>query len=939
MEGRGYCHINLRLHLLSFSTVIDYVLADNDLFHKIRNLIIHDFDHLFSDIHCLISCEYEIEIGGANKPGNARRRLNNRPVVEIIKPWVQTKSKNYFEMVEKQNKNSINLKLDELLERSDLCNSPENKKQEINNIVEEINKILTQSATEIFGTNRYPNDKNNLRKNKPWFTLICRQKRRLYLKARRMNSTLKTKGSLESLKTHSKNYKREMNTAINKYENKMRNKIKNLKGKNPKEYWRILKDKNRKEDYNDISIDELFHFFKSQNETTDNCCMNPIKTNLTAPNLDTTRLNGEITYNEVLSAINKTSNNKSCGHDKIYNEYIKCTKVIMIPTYVKLFNVILKDGIFPESWSLGMICPIYKNKGSKAKPENFRPITLLSCLGKLFSSILNVRMEMFLEEHNLLNENQMGFREGYSTTEASFILYALSFLIKNKGDKLFCAFIDLKRAFPSIKRKLLWAKMLDIGIDGIFLKCIQGLYRDIKSTVKLNTNLSPLFNCEAGLREGEHLSPLLFSMFINDLDSYLELKGASSLTISNDNNADLLKIFTLLYADDTTILAKTAKELQKNLNIYSNYCKENHLNINEDKTKIMIFGRKGRVGNQKFVLNNNIIEIVSKFKYLGIIFSANGSFSEHRKYCKMKGTNAMFNLLRKCHTLSLPIDSQIDLFDQTVLPILTYGCELWGMENCDILENIRLRYFKMILKLNTKTPNYVVLGETGKLYIRSFIKKRMLHFWIKIATGKQSRISKIIYNILLKEHLVEKCKWSANIKLQLEQLGLGYIWLEQDIIDTKLSKSIINLRINDQSKQELYESMQISNKGKLYSALKYKSDWENIPPFLNKLHLKEAIYILKIRTSNNNFPVELGRHSRIDYNLRLCPFCLKDIGDGFHYLLQCVHFNAQRKMYLKKYYYNRPNVEKMSELLNSSSLKELKKLSIFSKILVSAFKK
>ena len=336
------------------------------------------------------------------------------------------------------------------------------------------------------------------------------------------------------------------------------------------------------------------------------------------------------------------------------------------------------------------------------KPENFRPITLLPCLGKLFSSILNSRMEIFLEENNLLNENQLGFRHGYSTTESAFILYVLNFLVKNKGGRLFCAFIDLKRAFPSIRRQLLWNKIIEIGINGPFLNCIQALYSDIKASVRLNKSLSPTFNCEAGLREGEHLSPLLFSIFINDLDIFLEQNGSNGLSLKFDNNVEVLKLFTLLYADDTTILAYSSIELQNTLNIYNKYCKENSLNINEDKTKIMIFGKKEK--NLIFVLNGQNIEIVSKFKYLGIIFSSNGSFSEHRKYCKTKATNAMYSLLRKCHTLNLPIDSQIDLFDQTVLPILIYGCELWGMERCDMLEHIRLRYFKMILKLNTKTP-------------------------------------------------------------------------------------------------------------------------------------------------------------------------------------------------------------------------------------------
>ena len=128
----------------------------------------------------------------------------------------------------------------------------------------------------------------------------------------------------------------------------MRNKIRNPKGKNPREYWRILKDKNSKDDYNEINIEELYTFFKSQNKDSQESDTNTIQPELNTPDLDTSRLNGDITYDEVLSAINKTKSNKSCGHDNIFNEYIKSTKLLMIPIYVKLFNVIFNLGIDPE---------------------------------------------------------------------------------------------------------------------------------------------------------------------------------------------------------------------------------------------------------------------------------------------------------------------------------------------------------------------------------------------------------------------------------------------------------------------------------------------------------------------------------------------------------------------------------------------------------------
>ena len=225
---------------------------------------------------------------------------------------------------------------------------------------------------------------------------------------------------------------------------------------------------------------------------------------------------------------------------------------------------------------------------------------------------------------------------------------------------------------------------------------------------------------------------------------------------------------------------------------------------------------------------------------------------------------------------------------------------MWGMECCNMLEHIRIRYFKMILKLNTKTPNYIVLGETGKLYLNSMVKKRILNFWIKIATGKLNRTSRIIYNMLIKDRLSDQFKWTAWIKLQLDMLGLGYMWLEQQNFDGRMSESIINSRIKDQTIQQIHESMQNSYKGKLYNFIKSMFAWEDLPPFLDKLPFKEAFPILKIRTSNNRFPVELGRYTGINHENRLCPSCLNGVGDAYHYLLECKKFDSHRKKIFKE---------------------------------------
>ena len=120
------------------------------------------------------------------------------------------------------------------------------------------------------------------------------------------------------------------------------------------------------------------------------------------------------------------------------NEYIKYSKTQLLPLYVRLLNIVLNTGVIPEQWTEGMIKPIYKNKGDLLNPENYRPITLLSCLGKLFTAVLNDRLNAFLADNNILLENQAGFRKHYSTTDHIFVLQSLFELLKLKKKRKNC---------------------------------------------------------------------------------------------------------------------------------------------------------------------------------------------------------------------------------------------------------------------------------------------------------------------------------------------------------------------------------------------------------------------------------------------------------------------------------------------------------------------
>ena len=130
----------------------------------------------------------------------------------------------------------------------------------------------------------------------------------------------------------------------------------------------------------------------------------------------------------------------------ILNELLKSSSAPLVETIVKLFNLVLDTGVIPSDWSIGMIKPLYKGKGSPESPDNYRGITLLSCVGKLFTAVLNERVVTFIESNNMLGEEHAGFRAGYSTLDHIFTLHSiLEWYLRVRSKRVYCAFVDYKK--------------------------------------------------------------------------------------------------------------------------------------------------------------------------------------------------------------------------------------------------------------------------------------------------------------------------------------------------------------------------------------------------------------------------------------------------------------------------------------------------------------
>ena len=154
--------------------------------------------------------------------------------------------------------------------------------------------------------------------------------------------------------------------------------------------------------------------------------------------------------------VKRLKNGKACGEDKILNEMIKVFSETHMGVLTKIFNIVLQSGHMPHEWVIGIIKPIYKNKGDINDPDNYRGSTLLSCFGKLFTSILNDRFTTYINLNEMMSEAQAGFMKGYSTTDQIFTLKCIVELFVCLGRRLFCIFVDYSKAFDSINRATLW---------------------------------------------------------------------------------------------------------------------------------------------------------------------------------------------------------------------------------------------------------------------------------------------------------------------------------------------------------------------------------------------------------------------------------------------------------------------------------------------------
>ncbi len=368
---------------------------------------------------------------------------------------------------------------------------------------------------------------------------------------------------------------------------------------------------------------------------------------------------------DVEKLIRGLSDATAVGVDGISPRVLKAAIKPLSVIIAKLINKSFAHGCFPDKLKVAKVSPIFKT-GDRTDPGNYRPISVLPTISKIYERIVHSQLVSYLEKYSLLSNSQFGFRKHHSTETC--ILSMLDKIYRNldQGKLGGVVFLDLKKAFDTVNHSILLRKLSSIGVSPHSLLWFQSyLYKRVQST-KIEGVSSSQCEVKHGVPQGSILGPLLFLIFINDLNQIIELCGTS------------------MYADDTALfyfaddLEELKVSLQYDMQTISYWMRENRLSLNVAKTKLMLVGsrvRLTRAGNFTISLNGEMLESVTSFKYLGMILDPQLHFHSHIDRLVDK-TTARLGLLYKTRWL-FDQATALMLYKSIISPHFDYGSVLY----------------------------------------------------------------------------------------------------------------------------------------------------------------------------------------------------------------------------------------------------------------------
>jgi len=753
-------------------------------------------------------------------------------------------------------------------------------------------------------------------KRKVWFDLECRQSRQVL--RRHLHTFIKRNTDTDR---HTYMQKRREYKELLKQKKKFhREKIKislQCNIKNPKQFWDTVRSvRPRSTSQNTISAELWYkHFNNVFNESVgapENDDFDTVYSNVDfLPECE--ELNGCITVFEIELAIKSLKNQKAAGPDGLIGEFYRNSFTNILPFLHKLFNYIFEYGIFPEDWSVALLHPLHK-KGDLNQPDNYRGISLLNICSKLYSFVLNKRITRWVELNSVIGEEQAGFRENRCTTDNIFTLLACAQKQLVRHRKLYVAFIDFRKAFDLVCRDKLWVILNANGVNGKMLNALKSMYAVVKARVRSGANLSDVFFCPRGLKQGEVCSPILFSLLINELTKEINENGKHGVQLS----PDIIQLLILLFADDIALLSDSIVGLQTQLNILYRVAERLDLVVNLEKSNIVVFRNGGFLArNENWYFGTAKLSVVNMYKYLGVCLTTRLSFQPTMLDLAdraNKGVSAIIRMLWSVGEHSP--EFFFKLFDSQIQPILTYGADIWGLTtNQTIIERVHLAALKRFLCISQKAPKHLIYSELGRypLYVNTYAK--CIRFWLRIVCMDETRLPKKAYNMLMSLQRQNYSTWACKVRNVLFMFGFGVVWEAQSVGNIKVFIALFKQRLKDCFLQDWHAALQSHTFYSTYSSF--------VSSFSLRLyfHCITSVNVRKIFTRFRLGMLPLRGHFLQYDNARRnlttsCPFCDNNaVETEFHFLLVCPKYNTLRQQYIPQKFCRQPTLFKMSLLL------------------------
>ena len=460
-----------------------------------------------------------------------------------------------------------------------------------------------------------------------------------------------------------------------------------------------------------------------------------------------------IAVNDVKDAIHELKSDKK-EENGININHFKLGSQRLIVVLSLLFNCMLVHGVTPDELMVGIMSPLIKDaRKSQQESDNYRSLTIGTCISKIFEKIIKTKHKSVFETSN----NQFGFKENISTNMCTFVLNeTISYYTKN-GSPVYALFLDASKAFDRVNYVKLFKKLLEKGMSPITVRLLLSMYINQKIQVKWNSKLSEPFSVKNGVRQGGILSPLLFSLYMDELLSELKDSGIGCHIGNHYFGA-------LGYADDLVLICPTKEGLRKLIDICERYAVKHDIIFNGSKSKVLVFGS---TTNKNPCINVNGIKVpvCDNAIHLGNLISNNMFECVEYGISKFNSSfNYFMSSFGKCQS-----SVKNKLFRQYCSSF--YGSQIWPLYKKELFNRISINWRKSLKRIwrlpyNTHCDILPLLASQAPIEIQ--LKCRFLKFYRSLIESDNNLV-KYLSNVMI---FAYESTMSGNIRQILYDLNI-----------------------------------------------------------------------------------------------------------------------------------------------------------------------